>query len=193
MVEGYTLTRLTARIALTGAMLPPLSMFEGPGQPTILYRNDVFSLALAIAQFGTIPKDYSDRDRYAAFESVVQRSIGQQPIYVDLPRGNRWLQVEDRVESLSQHLGEYSIALAGSPELSFQKFIELVGRNKRIFGFASGANTLLGATALASAYQVVLGQPLLAIELATAGAAAYVVIKFGAAVGRKVEHIVGSW
>lgn len=194
-VAGHALIRLTARIALTGAMLPPLSILRGREEPVLLDDNDVFSLSLAIAKFGPVPatEDYTAGSRYLELRSVVERSLGVQHIHLGIRENERWSRVEGRIESLSRQLGEYSIALSESPELSFQKFVELISRNKRIFGLASSTNTLLSATALGSAYQVVLGQPVLAVELAAAGASAYIVLKFGAAVGKKIEQIVGRW
>jgi hypothetical protein len=193
-VAGDALTRLAARTALTGSMLPPLSIFRGPGEPVSLDHIDVFSLSLEIAKFGPVPttEDYTPGSGYLELRSVVERSLGIQHIRLGLRGGERWSQVEERVELLSKQLGAYSVALSGSPTLELQKFAQLISKNQKIFAFANAENTLLGATAVGSAYQVVVvGDPVLAVQLAMGGASCYVVLKFGAAVGKTMERIVG--
>ena len=191
-VEGSVLARVVARAAVTGALTPPLVLFERSGMPVVLDYRDTVDVALAVASIGRMPPegDYPDGITILRLRETLESSLGLKLSHLAL-RGRHREADEAKIELVAGQLSDYSIPVSHSPELSFAKFAELLAKNRRIWGFTFGADTLLGTTALASAYQLAISaNPILAIELAAAGATAYLVLKFGAAVGKRIEELV---
>lgn len=196
MVDGLALARYSSRTALTGSALPAITIMQGPGEPAPLAPSDLLDLSFLVASFGRIPTktDYSDGSRYLALRTAIEARLGLQHIQLGVRGGERQIELETAVEQVAMRLAEHSLAFSQSPELGFLKFVELIKKGGRVFTFSAGADTLLGATALASAYQLAMfSNPVIAVQLAAGGAAAYVVLKFGGAVGKKVEQLIQKW
>lgn len=195
LADGLALARYSVRIALTGSALPPITIMIGPGEPAPLAPADLHDLAFLIASFGPMPSevDYSDASRYLLLRAAIEERLGLTHIHLGLRGGRRQRELEDAIEQIAPTLADYSLAFAQSPEIGLLKFAELIQRGGRIFTFSGGADRLLGGAAVVSAYQLATGAPVLAIQLAAGGAAAYVVLKFGHAVGRKVEQLIEKW
>jgi hypothetical protein len=196
LVDGLALARYSARIALTGSALPAITIMQGPGEHAPLAPPDLLDLAFLVASFGRLPTemDYSEGSRYLALRAAIEQRLDLQHIHLGVRGGERQMELESAVEQIALRLAEHSLAFSQSPELGFLKFAELIKKGGRIFTFSAGADALLGASALASAYQLaMLSNPVIAVQLAAGGATAYVVLKFGGAVGRKVEQLIQKW
>ncbi len=196
LVDGLALARYSSRTALTGSALPAMTIMQPPGEPAPLAPSDLLDLSLLVASFGRMPTemDYSDGSRYLALRAAIEARLGLQHIHLGIRGGERQIELETAVEQVAMRLAEHSLAFSQSPDLGFLKFVDLIKKGGRVFTFSAGADTLLGASALASAYQLaMLSNPVVAIQLAAGGAAAYVVLKFGRAVGKKIDHLIQKW
>lgn len=196
LVDGLALARYSARIALTGSALPAITIMQGPGEPTPLTPPDLLDLAMLVASFGRLPTetDYSEGSRYLALRAAIEQRLDLQHIHLGVRGGERQMELENAVEQIALRLAEHSLPISQSPDLGFLKFVELIKKGERIFTFSAGADALLGSSALASAYQLaMLSNPVIAVQLAAGGAIAYVVLKFGEAVGKKVEQLIEKW
>jgi len=194
-IDGAAILHLAARTAITGLTVPPISIFQHPGEHVLLDEQDIFDLSITIAKFSAehdgIPTSDDHSDAYLSLRSKIEDVLGLQHTHLGIRSSKRRESEERQIEAVAHQLGEHAIAFSSSPDLSFQKFIEIVGKNRNVFGFSASADVLLGSSALSSAYQLAIAaNPVLAIELASAGASAYMILKFGAAVGKKVEQLI---
>jgi hypothetical protein len=196
LVDGLALARYSARVALTGSALPALTIMSAPGEPTPLTTPDLLDLAFLVAAFGRVPteEDYSEGSRYLAFRAAIERRLELKHIHLAVRGGERQIELENAVEEIALRLAEHSLAFSKSPEIGFARFIDVISKNSKIFSFRQGTDILLGATALGSAYQLaIMSSPVVAVQLAAGGASAYLVLKFGRAVGNKVEQLIQNW
>jgi hypothetical protein len=182
-LDGTAFARLASRVALTGSALPPLSFSSsawGEPWPVPFSEQDLFNLSLVIAAFGRLPTDRHEESLRLNLRAKILRYLDLDDGFdVVLKTGRRFAEQEERINTLAAQLGAYSIALSRSPTLSFESFIGLVSKYKRVFTFSRAADALLGTAALSSAYQIANVNPVLAIELAAAGSVAYVILKSG--------------
>jgi hypothetical protein len=187
--------RLISRLALTGNPIPPLGIASGPGGVLPLDMNDIFRLGLSLSGLEKFPtrQEYDDGSAYLRARAIVEGSLNVSHIHLEIREGEEREAAENAIVSLSQLLGSYEIAYGRSPQLGFVKFVELLEKNRKVFAFPAAGNLLLGTTAIGAAYQIaILANPVLAIQLAAGGAAAYVLIKFGAAVGKRLDKLMRS-
>lgn len=194
-LEPRHILRLVARIALTGQMLPPLSVLGSPGVSVPLTEHDILRLGLALSKLEKFPteKEYEKGSPYLELRSVVENILEVSHTDLVIRGGKAREQEEFEIKSLSSALAEYQLPYSMSPDLSFSSFVDLLSKNKKVFAFPQSANYLLGSSAIAAAYQIaIVGNPIVAIQLAGAGAVAYVVIKFGAAIGKRIDRIFES-
>lgn len=196
-VQGIHLIRLASRIVTTGSALPPISIFESHLVPIALSFHDVMRLAVALAAFGRFPTAPSygsgDGDITKIIE-LVRSTLENEYVNLNFRYGSHRVAEEDNIETVTQHLTGYSIALSSSADLSFLKFVEVLDKKQRIFSYPNAGHTLLGASAFGSAYQLAIAaNPVFAIEVALAGSVSYLVLKFGAAIGKKLDEIIEKW
>lgn len=149
LVDGLSLARYSARVALTGSPVPAITIMEGPGEPAPLAAPDLLDLAFLVASFGRVPTaaDHSEGSRYLALRAAIEQRLDLRHIHLGVRGGERQVELENAVEKVAMRLAEHSLAFSQSAELAFGTFVELINKGRRIFTFSAGADTLLGTTA----------------------------------------------
>lgn len=190
-LEAEHILRLVSRIAVTGEILPPFSV-NRPFGTISLNTRDVFRLGLDLSRFERFPtsresQEGSEYSEYLAVRQRVEEILELKHIDLEIREGKRRDQEEERISAFSKTIANYQISHARSPELGFETFVQLLKNNKGVFAFPASGNMLLGASALGAAYQIaIMANPVLAIQLATGGGVAYVILRFGAAMGQEM-------
>lgn len=190
-LEAEHILRLVSRIAVTGELFPPLSVNRGEG-PVPLSARDALRLGLDLSRFERFPttQDYEEGSEYRAVRDRIEEILELEHIHLEIRGGGRREQEEERIMAFNKTIADYQIAYSMSPQLGFAPFIELLKKNKGVFAFPKSGNLLLGASALGAAYQIaIMTNPILAIQLAAGGAAAFVILSFGAAMGQEMKHL----
>ena len=186
---GVALTRLIARMAITGSPLPPIGIREPHGDVP-LDEHDGLALAIAIADFGVMPRrmDYAEGSPYRRLRELVERVLGVQHIHLQIREDERFCSIEHRIAEFAEALAVYELAFSQSPNLSFASFVKMLGGAKRVFSTRAISGTLLGGGAAAAAFQLgVHANAGLALEIAAGSAGAYILLKFGLAFGRRLD------